>query len=80
MDTDVFDATMRDASQISKLLEADLAEANKCSVNATPTIMINGLKLTDRSLEGYSARIQNLLAKPAPEMPNAFHDKIRAPR
>ncbi|MBN2270888.1 MAG: hypothetical protein JXN61_09760 [Sedimentisphaerales bacterium] len=37
-------------------------EAAKCKVNATPTVMINGLKLSgDRSIEGYKARIDGLL-------------------
>jgi protein-disulfide isomerase len=66
LDLDAFDKTMVDKAAIDKLLEPDLAEAKKCNVNATPTILINGLKLTDRSFEGYRSRITILLAKPAP--------------
>jgi protein-disulfide isomerase len=63
LDLDVFDKTMVDKAAIDKLLETDLAEAKKCNVNATPTVMINGLKLQDRSLESYRTRINTLLAK-----------------
>jgi len=63
LDLDAFDKLMADPTELDKLLEPDLAEAKKCNANATPTVMINGLKLTDRSLEGYSARIQSLLGK-----------------
>jgi RHS repeat-associated protein len=36
--------------------------AAKCNVGGTPTIFINGLKLADRSLDGYHNRIDSLLA------------------
>jgi len=36
-------------------------EAAKFKVNATPTVMINGLKLSGRSIESYKARIDGLL-------------------
>jgi protein-disulfide isomerase len=61
MDLARFDKVMADAKEIDKLLEADLEVAGKCNVNATPTVMINGLKLTDRSMEGYKSRIEEIL-------------------
>jgi protein-disulfide isomerase len=63
MDLARFDKVMADAKEIDKLLEADLEVAGKCNVNATPTVMINGLKLTDRSMEGYKSRIEEALKK-----------------
>lgn len=56
-----FDKTMTDKAAIDKLLEADKALARKCGVRGTPTIMINGLKLADRSIEGYKKRIDEIL-------------------
>ncbi len=67
LDLNIFDLVMGDRLQIDKLIATDLAEAKKCNVNATPTIMINGLKLVDRSVETYKTRIDELLipaAKP----------------
>ncbi len=57
-----FDAVMADPKKIDQFLKLDLDEAAKCKVNATPTVMINGLKLSgDRSIESYKARIDGLL-------------------
>jgi protein-disulfide isomerase len=57
-----FDAVMADPKMIDQLLKLDLDEAAKCKVNATPTVMINGLKLSgDRNIESYKARIDGLL-------------------
>jgi len=61
LDLKNFDKAMADTAEIDKLLAADTAEAKKCGVRGTPTIMINGLKLTDRSIEGYKKRIDELL-------------------
>jgi protein-disulfide isomerase len=36
--------------------------AAKCNVGGTPTIFINGLKLADRSLDGYHSRINQILS------------------
>ena len=60
-----FDTVMADPKKIDQFLKSDLAEAAKCKVNATPTVMINGLKLSDRGMESYKARIDVLL-KSAP--------------
>lgn len=61
MDLAKFDKVMEDPIEIDKLLEPDLAEAKRCNVSATPTIMINGLKLTDRGTESYKTRIDQLI-------------------
>ena len=58
-----FDTVMADAEKINELLKADLAEAKKCQVRATPTVLINGLKMTNRTLQGYQARINQILKK-----------------
>ncbi|RKY07808.1 MAG: hypothetical protein DRP66_05905 [Planctomycetota bacterium] len=68
LDLAKFDEVMADPAQIDKLIATDLAEAKRCNVNATPTIMINGLKLADRSVEAYKARIDELL-KPTANPP-----------
>lgn len=61
-----FDAVMADPKKIDQFLKLDLDEAAKCKVNATPTVMINGLKLSgDRSIESYKARIDGLLKSAA---------------
>jgi len=61
-----FDAVMADPKKIDQFLKLDLDEAAKCKVNATPTVMINGLKLSgDRRIESYKARIDALLKSPA---------------
>jgi len=61
LDLKQFDTVMADPDKINDLLKTDLAEAQKCNVRATPTVLINGLKMTNRTLQGYKARIgQNL--------------------
>jgi protein-disulfide isomerase len=56
-----FDETIADETKINALLATDLAEALKCKVNGTPTVLINGLKLVDRKIESYKARIDQIL-------------------
>jgi len=68
LDLAKFDKVMADPAQIDKLIATDLAEAKKCNVIATPTIMINGLKLVNRSVEAYKTRIDELL-KPTANPP-----------
>ena len=65
LDLAKFDEVMADPNKIDELIKTDLAEAAKCKVNATPTVMINGLKLSARSIETYKARIDGLLKSPA---------------
>ena len=56
-----FDKTMADKAAIDKLLATDKDLAKKCGVRGTPTVMINGLKLADRSIEAYKKRIDEIL-------------------
>jgi protein-disulfide isomerase len=69
-DTDIalgdFDAVMDDENKMDKLLSADLAEAAKCNVSATPTVLINGLKMQGRESGDYQKRIDEILAKAKP--------------
>ena len=65
LDLAKFDEVMADPNKIDELIKTDLAEAAKCKVNATLTVMINGLKLSARSIETYKARIDGLLKSPA---------------
>ena len=54
---------MNDPTQINNMLQADYAEAKRCNVTGTPTVMINGLKLVgNRSIGNYKARIDPILA------------------
>ena len=64
LDMEKFDKLMADPEQMNQMLQTDLAEARRCRVRGTPTILINGLKLTDRSIEGYRSRIQEILNRP----------------
>lgn len=61
LDLAAFDALMADAASIDSLVATDMAEAKKCKVTGTPTVMINGLKLSPRTAAGYKARIEQLL-------------------
>ena len=54
---------MADPQQVTALSGRDKGEARKCNVRGTPTILINGLKLSDRSIAGYTQRIDGLLKK-----------------
>ena len=78
LDLNIFDLVMGAPAQIDKLIEADLAEAKKCNINATPTIMINGLKLVDRSAEAYKARVDDLL-KPTANPPQPAKTPLPQP-
>jgi protein-disulfide isomerase len=49
-----------DPTLVSEQLKADKELAVKCNVRGTPTIFINGLKLSDRSLDGYRKRIDSI--------------------
>jgi len=63
LDLDRFDKVMADEKQIDELLKTDLAEARKCKVTGTPTILINGLKMSSRGISDYKARIDGILKK-----------------
>ncbi|MHC4961737.1 MAG: DsbA family protein [Planctomycetota bacterium] len=63
LDMKKFDEVINDPEQINNMLQADYAEAKKCKVTGTPTVMINGLKLAgNRSIGNYKARIDRILA------------------
>jgi len=55
-----FDEVIADENRINDLLRADFAEAKKCKVRGTPTVLINGLKLVDRTVKGYRTRIEQI--------------------
>lgn len=61
LDLAKFDEVMADDAKIAELYKDDLAEARKCKVRGTPTILINGLKLAQRNYPGYKARVDELL-------------------
>jgi protein-disulfide isomerase len=58
-----FDAVMDDENKMDKLLSADMAEAKKCNVNGTPTVLINGLKMQGREIDDYQRRIAQILGQ-----------------
>jgi protein-disulfide isomerase len=62
MDTAELDKVWADEKAMAELLKADKELAAKCNVGGTPTIFINGLKLADRSLDGYRGRINQILS------------------
>jgi protein-disulfide isomerase len=57
-----FDKVLADKAQIDNFLRDDLTLATKCKVRGTPTVLINGLKLADRRIDGYRKRIKQILA------------------
>jgi len=57
-----FDRVMGSAEEIDKLLAPDLVEARKCKVRGTPSVFVNGLKLSPRNLPDYKKRIDAILA------------------
>lgn len=65
LDLDKFDKVTSNQAMMDELLKADKVMAIKCNVQATPTVLINGLKLTNRSIEGYKNRINEILAEKA---------------
>lgn len=65
LDMGEFDKLVGDKQAMDALLKGDLAEASKCKARGTPTVFINGMRLADRSVAGYKARIDAILKKPA---------------
>jgi len=65
LDLAEFDAVMADPAQIDALLSKDLTEAKKYGVQGTPSVFINGLKLSPRGLDKYKTRIDAILQKEA---------------
>ena len=62
LDIAKFDEVMGDEKKIDALLSADMAEGKKCKVRGTPTVFINGLKMANREIGSYKARINQILA------------------
>ena len=62
MDTTGFEEILTDEKVIDELLSDDMAQAKKCKVRSTPTVLINGLKMGNRDLESYRERIDQILA------------------
>jgi len=58
-----FDELIADEDKIDELLKADMSEASKCNVRGTPTVLINGLRLSGRGIEDYKARIDKILSE-----------------
>jgi protein-disulfide isomerase len=63
LDMAKFDEAVSDEKRIDELLGADVSEAKKCKVTGTPTILINGLKMTGRSVQEYEKRVNQIIAK-----------------
>lgn len=61
-----FDEVMADPKKINNLIKDDLAQAKKVKVRATPTVLINGLKLSGRSIKNYQKRIDQILNQRSP--------------
>lgn len=55
------------SAPLIKLVQDDMGEARQLGVTGTPTIFINGRKLTERSLAGFQALIDKELEKQKPE-------------
>lgn len=53
----------RSSPEIASLITRDMREASRIGVRGTPTIFINGKRLNQRSLEAFSAAIENELKK-----------------
>ena len=64
MNLDQFDAVVGNKGRMDAMMAPDMAEGRRCGVRGTPTVMINGLKLTDRSIAGYKAQIDQILKAP----------------
>jgi protein-disulfide isomerase len=62
LDIAQLDKIWSDEKAMAELLKADKELATRCNVGGTPTIFINGLKLADRSLDGYRGRINQILS------------------
>ena len=48
---------------IENMIEQDLSEARRIGVRSTPTVFINGIRLRNRSLNGFQAVIDKQLEK-----------------
>lgn len=81
MDLAEFDAVMADSDKIDALLKADMDGAKKYGVRGTPTVFVNGVKLTPRGLDNYKARVDEILSgkgKPAVKAAGNPNVKLKA--
>lgn len=62
LDMEKFSAA-RGRADLAAAVNSDLQEGSGAGVRGTPTIFINGRRLTQRSLEGFSAMIDSELGK-----------------
>ena len=62
MDLAAFDAVMADEKQIDALLQKDMVGAKKYNVRGTPTVFVNGLRLSPRGLDNYKTRVDAILS------------------
>jgi len=53
----------RASQEIAALINRDLREGSRIGVRGTPTIFVNGKRLEQRSMEAFSAAIENELKK-----------------
>lgn len=51
------------SAELKSQVRNDMIEANKIGVTGTPTVFVNGRKLTQRSLAGFQALIDDELKK-----------------
>lgn len=63
LNVETFNAVLSDKTKVDDMLKADKSAARECNVRGTPTVFINGLKLQNRSLEGYRERINSILVQ-----------------
>jgi protein-disulfide isomerase len=61
LDTVQLGQALEDQEKVEALLAPDKAAAGKCKVRGTPSVYVNGLKITNRTVEGYRARIKQIL-------------------
>jgi len=62
LDRDKFEKDWKDPAVDAKV-EADQKEGSKIGVRGTPTVFVNGRRLRNRSMEGFSALIDDELNK-----------------
>jgi protein-disulfide isomerase len=57
LDRSRFDAAL-DSGRFEERVQSDLAEGLRLGINGTPTLFVNGLRVSDRSYEGLKATIE----------------------
>jgi protein-disulfide isomerase len=64
LDRAKFDAAL-DSGRFTEKVRRDVQDGQRIGVNATPTVFVNGRRITDRSYEGLKAIIEAALKAPA---------------